>query len=183
MSKPKPCPFCGAGLFHHHRPTKHYSWYCGTYRYGNERPVQGDACRIHQLEAENARLRKCETCDGLGGVCLPIGTDYFGTEKFGDLEQCPECKGTGVNQWAATVGEIARLKAIVDKLPKTADGVPVVPDDVVFHTGQTIEAGAVAIDPDGEWLVYPQHTDKPWAVKDCYSTRAAAEAAQEKGKD
>ena len=57
MSKPKPCPFCGAGLFHHHRPTKHYSWYCGTYRYGNERPVQGDACRVAQLEAENARLK------------------------------------------------------------------------------------------------------------------------------
>jgi len=138
MSKPTPCPFCGAGLFHHHRPTKHYSWY--------------------------------------------FGTDYFGTEKFGELEQCPECKGTGVNQWAATVDENVHLKAIVDKLPKTADGVPSIPDlDYVWHWCGT---ELMRLHHDIYGSAVSDHATAPVrvAISYCYSTRAAAEAAQA-GKD
>ena len=85
------------------------------------------------------------------------------------------CCGCGEDMTEAA-DEIARLTAIVDKLPKTADGVTVVPGMLLYHyaTGRplgnvvTYTAGMRA---HGQWAVaaYP--------VGDCYSTREAAEAA------
>ncbi len=77
---------------------------------------------------------------------------------------------------------IVRLQPIVDKLPKTKDGVVVLPGDEVFE-----------IMPDGNirtWIVIWQpHTEQymvsrifydcPIPVSHCYSTREAAEAAKE----
>ena len=51
------------------------------------------------------------------------------------------------------------LQAIVDRLPKTADSVPVVPGDTVYHKpeerGGYSEAGLVFLNCDDEWIVYP----------------------------
>jgi hypothetical protein len=60
------------------------------------------------------------------------------------------------------------LQATVDRLPKTADGVPVVPGMNVFYLDdeEVCSAGPIMLDLP-KWL----------AVGDCYSTQAAAEAA------
>lgn len=58
--------------------------------------------------------------------------------------------------------EVERLQAIVDKLPKTADGVPVVPGMVVWKSNcEPTNVGMLL----GTW------------VCQCYSTHEAAEAA------
>ncbi len=79
----------------------------------------------------------------------------------------------------------AVLEAIVDKLPKTADGVPVVPwVDRVFWTGGhpsntdepliVREKGHVSHGGDG--ILFSDGT--PILVSDCYSTKAAAQAGK-----
>jgi len=89
--------------------------------------------------------------------------------------RCPDGSAVAGDMCDAA-DEIERLRAIVDKLPKTADGVTVVPGMLLYHyaTGRplgnvvTYTAGMRA---HGQWAVaaYP--------VGDCYSTREAAEAA------
>jgi hypothetical protein len=85
------------------------------------------------------------------------------------------------------------LQAIVDKLPKTADGVPVVPgmrlwsrsmwcvqpmevvslDDLSSDWPATVRMEGAS--NDGQASTYR------WHVQACYSTREAAEAAYQKG--
>lgn len=68
---------------------------------------------------------------------------------------------------------VAELEAVVAKLPKTKDRVPVVPGDVVYHpNGQhshVTDARGVRLYMTGEWV----------GVDTCYSTREAAEAARD----
>ena len=83
----------------------------------------------------------------------------------------------------ATIKEyITRLEAIVDKLPKTADGVPVVPGEYVWTPGLAMwivcrgngssdYCETLAAEPNA----YDMDPSAP--VKSCYSTREAAEAA------
>jgi len=65
----------------------------------------------------------------------------------------------------AVANEVHRLQAIVDKLPKTADGVPVVPGDIAYTT----DGRSMRINTSASGHV----------ISDCYSTREAAEAAKE----
>jgi len=93
------------------------------------------------------------------------------------IEQCPK------HPLSEAKAEIERLQTIVDKLPKTADGVPVVPG-MVLHDPIWIE------DPFGvhQLLVFcPNARRSEWSCNDgevdtsqCYSTREAAQAAKEK---
>ena len=75
---------------------------------------------------------------------------------------------------------IAKLEAIVEKLPKTADGVPVVPGQDVFDYNRYevfvrhVEMEAFEYDDDGGKCAFG-------GIHDCYSTREAAEAAKEEG--
>jgi hypothetical protein len=94
---------------------------------------------------------------------------------------------------AATVlaDEVERLRAIVDRLPKTADGVPLFPGDTVYYeknpSNDTIVAFTVA--PYSEWntdVWGVQNQSRAvskkgggWPAAMCYSTRKAAEAAKE----
>lgn len=81
-------------------------------------------------------------------------------------------------RWA--VAEIKRLQAIVDKLPKTADGVPVVPGMVLYSSAficgafrhpETVKGMCAYADPDTSgWM------DGELDVHDLYSTQEAAEA-------
>ena len=79
-----------------------------------------------------------------------------------------------VAQYRKALDELERLRAIVDKLPKTADGVPVVPglDNVWVKNGPNVR---------------PSESMTTWRLLQvrrsyCYSTREAAEAAkQEQG--
>jgi len=68
-----------------------------------------------------------------------------------------------------TATELERLTAIVEKLPKTADGVPVVPASIVHHAdGYFVATGSVGDTIAG---VYKSRCYK---FSECYSTEAAA---------
>ncbi|MCP4410897.1 MAG: hypothetical protein GY807_24790 [Gammaproteobacteria bacterium] len=75
----------------------------------------------------------------------------------------------GVCGWA--VREIERLQAIVDKLPKTADGVPMTPYADYYFPG--------SVDEIGFYTISNGHSGGLWYAFDLYSTREAAEAASE----
>ena len=81
----------------------------------------------------------------------------------------------------AALDERDRLQAIVDRLPKTADGVPVVPGMQIWPFFEIEdEQGAVVClcahdGPTGEMLVDGDTMN----VGKCYSTRDAAVAARE----
>lgn len=107
--------------------------------------------------------------------------------KMTDLPKC-ECGATrglftdgGRSRCPACVcKERDELRAIVDKLPKTADGVPVVPGrDFVYWR----------YDSEGRrWhvlnrlMVLPVGGGASEPLSECYSTREAAEAAKAEGK-
>jgi len=72
--------------------------------------------------------------------------------------------------------EIERLRAIVDRVPKTADGVLVLPGDSVWHVRRNIYCGVVTLlDSDGH-IETTAHGDAPDA---CYHDYAAAQVALE----
>lgn len=82
--------------------------------------------------------------------------------------------------WHARDAELAALEAIVEKLPKTADGVPVVPGmkvwgvidgEVPMFTVEIVRVDEIVGHSErGSWG-FNQSTFQ------CYSTRSAAEAA------
>jgi hypothetical protein len=80
----------------------------------------------------------------------------------------------------AVLDEIERLRAIVAKLPKTADGAPVVPGMTLFyiHPKGKVYSVLIGFDLDETWVNYAANGDRArLGIGDCYSTRAAAEAA------
>jgi hypothetical protein len=85
------------------------------------------------------------------------------------------------------LAEVERLRGVVDRLPKTKDGVPVTPGMLVYSVGRfgknktttelLVESSRVNPDENGNLrLIGSPFMAKPhW----CYSTREAAEAAKE----
>ena len=78
--------------------------------------------------------------------------------------------------------EIERLQADVAKLPKTKDGVPIIPLMTVYRPDgsgsvKTIPVDTISLD-NRVWYLqrFRVHLGRPG---DCYSTREAAEAAME----
>jgi hypothetical protein len=90
---------------------------------------------------------------------------------------------------AENIEQIERLRAIVDKLPKTADGVPVVPGETYyarFHEEDEDETWHIEechyighADPHYDWEVEHWLWDEAYDAPgfNVYSTREAAEAA------
>lgn len=78
---------------------------------------------------------------------------------------------------------IERLLAVVERLPRTADGVPVVPGMNLYSRRVDYDFGCIAIrvEPESDEIecrdVRGVEFDLP--ARECYSTRAAAEAARE----
>ena len=68
--------------------------------------------------------------------------------------------------------EIERLQAIVDKLPKTKDGVSVVPKVDKVHHPRYAYPGIVI----GSYAGWMHNIE---SISDCYSSREAAEKARE----
>lgn len=80
---------------------------------------------------------------------------------------------------AALRAEIARLQAVVDKLPKTADLVPIVPGMKLWMPGRCGPATATL---RGQFEAYPIYAEG-WGMNVAggavYSTREAADVAKE----
>ena len=80
---------------------------------------------------------------------------------------------------AKAEAEVQRLKAIVEKLPKTADGVPIVPNKIYWIRGRdgirSIRSDSIDVCQDGSLTVGYEGTY--YEPEDLYSTREAAEAA------
>ena len=76
------------------------------------------------------------------------------------------------------VRQLARLQAIIDKLPKTADGVPVVVGtDKIFVVVPPFGVHSAIAKHGGMTISTPQG-DYSYFIKECYSTKAAASHAQ-----
>ena len=82
------------------------------------------------------------------------------------------------------LGKCKRLQAIVDKLPKTADGASVVPGMTVWYHDWLYKSGEDSPLLD-EIVVMsrPQVWGSPEEWTACYSTKEAAEAAGKEAKD
>ncbi len=79
---------------------------------------------------------------------------------------------------------IERLEAFVDKLPKTKDGVHVLPGDIVWHNGEHgLERRNVQwsppASPSSGYLAWYGLSGPPVIISCCYSTREVAEKAWE----
>lgn len=73
--------------------------------------------------------------------------------------------------------EIERLQYIVDRLPKTADGAPIVPGMALWYRSP---AGIIETPPLDTWAEIEGMIaeDEDYGPDTFYSTRAAAEAAE-----
>lgn len=85
--------------------------------------------------------------------------------------------------------QLSAAQAIIDKLPKTADGVPVVPGMKVWwsHSNGNIDDAEVCELRDGGCgvIIWDEATGRlahHLEYVACYSTREAAETAQKEGK-
>lgn len=80
--------------------------------------------------------------------------------------------------------EIDRLAAIVDRLPKTADGVPATDGAELYHPKYSDNAMfGITAETRAKWIVGSGPDEgSHWiaGIEECYSTCAAAEAANNK---
>ena len=135
---------------------------------------------------------KCNEC---GAKCCSDCAEDWGIDKDGEQAViCPACMDAMPDKLAANDTEIERLKAIVDKLKKSDDGVPLIPDQqywIVCHETYAEEdeafvSHATYCDSETlhegygwEWNI-PDGDAESYIVLSIWSTREAAEVAKEK---
>jgi len=112
-----------------------------------------ESCALDEIERLRAQHRHCEHC---GGTWLDDGVNA-----------------------GCYCREIERLRAIVDRLPKTADGMPITPGMKVWFQRSRNHGWEVTAELVGGYW----DTFKDWHCIDfdgqrCFSTREAAEAAR-----
>ena len=110
--------------------------------------------------------------------------------KLASLEQllieCDECKRfthhIGTGEAVCPYCERDKLQAVVDKLPKTMDGVGIMPDTTLYHWydyNGVVRLDEIKVGPEYQLIVcingcwQPAHINM-WC---CYSTKQAAEEA------
>lgn len=158
-----------------------------------------DACteqmqsRIAELEAQAAAMR--EVLTDIRKYVLGESAAECGECDHSVGFTCPTC--TARYQWIpdalkpvagrALLDEVKRLREIVGKLPKTADGVPVAPGMELFHCCGKRLSNAMFFQSACYFGDNPQkcfHDDNSGARRiaewcDVYSTRESAQAAKE----
>ena len=95
-------------------------------------------------------------------------------------------------EYERKAAEIERLQSIVDKLPQTADGVPVVPNMRIwlpcetagYHgqpPGKAVEAVVIWVSTEANPMAIQFHSGENWNILGCrvFSSREAVEAAKE----
>lgn len=113
--------------------------------------------------------------------------------RFTAAEMTTEARRMDPDSAAAKMlHQAARDAAIVERLPRTADGVPVVPGSVYYFAwGDGVARGVASVEAVGSDLTaivsvmstLHGHTCRVEVLVDnCYSTRAAAEAAAKEAK-
>ena len=105
-------------------------------------------------------------------------TEWLRDMAEGPMAHNPEHADT-CNKLTAVRMEIERLQAIVDRLPKTADGVPIVPGMDVFRCGGKLRSRAM--------MHYEPWSNHCWedcvcgpSARSSYSTREAAGAPSQR---
>ena len=188
---PLKCPCCGAGV---QNSRDHWHLFvCGTSVDTHGVLWQSRSCLEAELAAEKKAREKAEAslhdCDmTLDAAQRHIKEAEAGRALARNLNaETEKDRAVLYRETAALVAERDRLRGIVDKLPKTADGVPIGFDTPVYYPGLSassfnIGAGHVA----GVVVQFRDSSIKEasapgayWTVKvgECYSTREAAEAA------
>ncbi len=123
------CPHCGSESL----TVDSFGWPCGSYAVpGKDFAQQSTQCENNVLKAEIERLQG--QVEWLESRVRESALPQRGLDTL-DYRQAPSGKGTQAAEWTNKphrlvydlCGEIERLQATVAKLPKTADGVPVVP--------------------------------------------------------
>lgn len=110
------------------------------------------------MTPENYECRKCHQ-----GMYVPDGMDPLDE----DVRFCESC----------AIDEIERLQEIIGHLPKTADGVLIVPGiSVWLKTGKNVTVDSVEVMLDT--IGWRDITGRPYLGSECYSTSEAAEAAR-----
>jgi len=131
---------------------------------------------------EWSNSQRCESC---GAWCID------NCVRCGAPQCCPQCCSINTERAAREKAdeENNRLRALVDRLPKTADGVPLVPGMTVFiphpHPSNLITEREI-LAPYGTLACLtkePAHSGccestTHRQARECYSTREAAEAAR-----
>lgn len=199
MTEQEKCPYCGAEAWHYLADGT-VGYRCWTSRLANGRIERSYTCRDNELatlRAENERLTaNCNEilCAGCGQVIADRRDDEFVTTMCEHISQCEAhpsykmaarlCELEAKNE--RLTAENAKLRAAVEKLPKTADGVPVVPgmeltstecpmlrSTVVMHVWQK---GCCGIDgpPAESWETYYTE-DAPEAREAIAKAEAATE--------
>jgi len=130
-------------------------------RSANERATR----EIEKLRAIAAlNYRRCSDCNGELTACGPMSFD-------GPSEDCLVC---------LLRSDITRLRAIVGKLPKTADSVPITPWMNLYSNKVDYDFGCVGLNAEEPESILCRDTrgvEFTLDASDCYSTREAAEAA------
>lgn len=176
--RPEPCPNCGKQ--------------CEHWQYGDEpclKPPQPVAPPLTRADAVAEKVQMLRTQRnavdvnlGLANACLVSARKEAMEERviarlsLGELsrEQQRHAKATAMVREVMDERDSARaeLAALKSKLPKTKDGVSVVPGMTVYH----LDWQGVITKEFGHW-----ESPFPNLLRSCYSTRAAAEhAAKEK---
>lgn len=144
------------------------------------------------LTAEEEKEMRGDYADTIGRIARLLATiDAERAARVAAEAKLPVAMKIGTEDMEALTAdrdrlarENADLRAVVERLPKTADGVPVTPGQLIWprsdimqpedEEGTAVKCRWYICDPLGGELIEDDELD----LSKCYSTRAAAEAAR-----
>jgi hypothetical protein len=140
---------------------------------------------IAELEADLAAERAAKEKAEAAAATLRDALKWFSDHAFAQEDVRQEYIGETVgwllaqpNPGQAILDRLQKAEAAVDKLPKTADGVPVVPGrDVVVHGTPPLDVWCTVNQAGSEYVAADANGTDVAKIGECYSTREAAEAA------